>query len=236
MALLARLLIVQKGVIEELQSQMIQVMNAIYGGERFEFDGSKLVDKGSHLPGFSLDKSGLLRASKVNISGDFKADSIEAGPLSVSQNTPSGITRNFGTNETAKNIYDAVREVGIFKTIGYFGLMPLQFIEFIITTTSNSSYPNLYRDNTYEVFIIANNIRILIAKSIIKTQLNVINNEYTESAEHSLKLSNSLSFKITLVGKTLKLNDLPTTVPAEKGTVFKIKEFNSDYSILKVKD
>jgi hypothetical protein len=54
---------------------MIQVLNAIYGGERFKFDGTKLVDKGINLPGFLLDKSGVLKASGAEISGHIEANS-----------------------------------------------------------------------------------------------------------------------------------------------------------------
>jgi hypothetical protein len=54
---------------------MIQVLNAIYGGERFHFDGMKLVDKGKHLPGFLLDKDGKLKAPGAEISGHIEAES-----------------------------------------------------------------------------------------------------------------------------------------------------------------
>jgi hypothetical protein len=63
-------------------------MNAIYGGERFVREGDSLTDLGSHLPGFCLDHTGLLRASLATISGHITADSLEAGPLSVSHSTP----------------------------------------------------------------------------------------------------------------------------------------------------
>jgi hypothetical protein len=55
--------------------EMIHILNAIYGGERFEFDGTQLVDKGKHLPGFLLDKSGVLKASGAEISGHIEAES-----------------------------------------------------------------------------------------------------------------------------------------------------------------
>jgi len=54
---------------------MIQVLNAIYGGERFSRDGVNLIDHGAHLPGFALDKTGKLRASGAEISGHIEADS-----------------------------------------------------------------------------------------------------------------------------------------------------------------
>jgi len=55
---------------------MIQVLNAIYGGERFISDGLEtIIDLGSHLPGFCLDYTGKLRASMAEIGGHIEADS-----------------------------------------------------------------------------------------------------------------------------------------------------------------
>jgi len=56
---------------------MIKVMAAIYGGERFSFDGASLVDNGKHLTGFCLDKDGKLKASGADISGHIEATSAK---------------------------------------------------------------------------------------------------------------------------------------------------------------
>ena len=64
---------------------MIQVLNMIYGGERFSWDGHQLVDNGDHLPGFLLDKSGMLKASGAEISGHIKAKSGELDAVTINE-------------------------------------------------------------------------------------------------------------------------------------------------------
>jgi hypothetical protein len=235
MALFAAMLVSQRAFIERLQAQLIEVQAAIYGGDRFKEEGGQVVDYGSHLPGFSLDKDGLLRASMVNISGRFKADSLEAGPLSVSESTPTGVTRFFSANETAKNIISTVREYGIFNATGTYGNLSLNQIQFIHTITMDSSYPYVYTYYTYDVYVFVNNSRVQVAKTVRKGRTNVTNNAYDESENHSPRLANSLNFSITLTGKTMKFHDLPTSVPAEPGTVFRVGDSNGA-AFLKVKE
>jgi len=211
---------------------MIQVMAAIYGGDRFHFDGSQLIDNGAHLPGFALDKFGHLRASLADISGHFKADSLEAGPLSVSEGTPQGINRYFSTNETANNIYKTVREDGKFPATGTYGNLSLSSIEFINSYSSDVQYPYVYFYSTIIIFVTVNNNRIKIAESILTTKTNVTNNATTNSDNHPLKLLNSLSFNITLSGKTMKMIDLPTSTPAESHTVFRQDRFDGTSNLL----
>jgi len=211
---------------------MLKIMAAIYGGDRFVFDGSQLIDNGAHLPGFALDKFGHLRASLADISGHFKADSLEAGPLSVSQGTPLGINRSFSTNETASNIYYTVREKGKFTATGKYGNLSLSCIEFIISESSDFQYPYFYFYTTFIIFVTVNNNRIKIAESIFTGRTNLTNNAYTRSENHPLRLLNSLSFNITLSGKTFKMIDLPTSTPEESHVVFKHDLSDGTSSIL----
>jgi predicted phage tail protein len=75
MAVFAKMLIAQRAFIEELESQLIQVKAAIFGGKRFVIKNGQVADQGSHLPGFCLDKDGKLRASDAEISGHIEAAS-----------------------------------------------------------------------------------------------------------------------------------------------------------------
>jgi hypothetical protein len=222
-----KVLFAQQAAINTLQAQLIQIGNAIFGGERFSKsnDGMGVVDKGSDLPGFSLDKNGLLQASRAIISGNFMADNFEAGPLLVSQTDPVNVTRNFLANETAKNIYDTVQTTGSYNVTGTYGSLSISAIEF-----SSFLYipPDLSDINTtYEVYVKINNNRTLIAKSEIRSGPNAVNT-------HPSKLANALSFVITLPGKKMRLLNLPTSL-SEVGVVY--KQTNGDgTSFLKVKD
>jgi hypothetical protein len=61
-----------------LQTTLIQVLNAICGGSRFEVTGEganrRVVDRGSQYPGFCLDKDGKLKASNAEIGGHIEAE------------------------------------------------------------------------------------------------------------------------------------------------------------------
>jgi hypothetical protein len=106
---------------------MIQVLNAVFGGERFSAnaDGSGIIDHGSHLPGFCLDKDGKLRASMADISGHIEALSgkfhgtieadsgifigdLKSGAMfSSNQETGEDLpSKTFNSSDTAKTVWD----------------------------------------------------------------------------------------------------------------------------------
>ncbi len=233
MAIFAKQIMAQNAFIEQLQSILIQVKNAIFGGERFQKNNGQVIDKGAHLPGFALDKNGLLRASRAEISGRFFADSMEAGPLLLSESTPVGMTRNFAVSETAQNIVNAVRQYGVFNASGSYGSISFNQIEFIHTYSVDTEIGHIIQGVTYEVYIHSNNSRTLIAKSIKRGITNIIaGGAYSESTNHSQRLSNSLIFSITLTGKTFKLLDLPLSMPAEAGIVFRKDNMDGSSQLL----
>jgi hypothetical protein len=72
---------------------MIQVLNAVYGGERFVGDGlENIIDLGSHLAGFCLDSTGKLRASNAEISGDIESNNAKfTGRLDANISLRNGV-------------------------------------------------------------------------------------------------------------------------------------------------
>jgi len=99
---------------------MIRVLNSIYGGDRFYFDGTQLVDKGAHLPGFWLNKDGILRASRAEISGRIEADegyfraNLETPVLQASTEQLYSNIRIFNSGVNLKSI--VINEFSFWKT------------------------------------------------------------------------------------------------------------------------
>jgi len=77
-AVFAKLIVAQQAFIEELQAQMIQVSNTIFGGSRFTKNAQgQIVDNGPGLTGFRLGSDGKLVASGVEIqSPNFNGTNI----------------------------------------------------------------------------------------------------------------------------------------------------------------
>jgi hypothetical protein len=78
-----RVLFAQQAAIATLESQIIKIANAIYGGDRYNADGS---DNDVNVPGFWLGGNGILKA----VGGIFSGVSIKSG-YGV-DNPPSGGT------------------------------------------------------------------------------------------------------------------------------------------------
>jgi hypothetical protein len=68
-------LFAQQAAIDTLQSRLIQIQNAIFGGEWFAKSGESVVDNGEDKAGFMLGADGVLKASGAQISGTVNAGS-----------------------------------------------------------------------------------------------------------------------------------------------------------------
>jgi hypothetical protein len=139
MAAFIRNLFAQRAFIEQLESVLIQVKAAIFGGERFVKENGQVKDLGSHLPGFCLDKDGKLRASGAEISGHVKADSgelnnvtikegavflgtIHTGPVFISNETTAPVApRVFNSGTSIGDIMSFLGGVGTFNINGSYG-------------------------------------------------------------------------------------------------------------------
>jgi hypothetical protein len=127
MSILVRDLIVKTAMIEQIQAQLIQVQNAIFGGERFakvqNADGTfSVVDQGDDKIGFKLS-NGKLTASNADLSGNINAmggmlnnitiggnssyyGKIDYGPFYMSIENPNIPTSTFTFERTeyARNV------------------------------------------------------------------------------------------------------------------------------------
>jgi hypothetical protein len=71
-----QVLFAQQAAINTLESQLIKVGNAIYGGERFTRNKDGIVDNGADKTGFMLGADGKLIASNGEFSGLLRATAI----------------------------------------------------------------------------------------------------------------------------------------------------------------
>lgn len=217
---------------------MIKVLNAIYGGERFEEYHDELLDLGSHLPGFALDKDGLLRASKASISGHIAADSLTAGPLEVSPTAPQIITRNFPVNETAENIFNNMRVYGTWGVTGNYN-GPITSVEILQSTSQYKS--GLYTVLAYITVVNVNPGTNPIAKTTVEYKTltglgGAGGGDPLKVVTHNIKTAYPLTFSTTFEGLTMRLFNLPEipNEPAETGTVYKAPDGAGGYN-LKIK-
>jgi len=73
MAVFVRQLMAARAFIEKLESLLINVKGAIFGGERFINVNDQVVDRGSNYTGFCIAQDGILKASGAEISGRIDA-------------------------------------------------------------------------------------------------------------------------------------------------------------------
>lgn len=214
---------------------MIKVMAAIFGGERFEIINGQLVDKGAHLPGFSMDHTGKLKASGAEISGHIEADSgtlnnitirenslfqgnITSGPLVLSDSNPvSGIVgHNVGAD--AQAIYDTERErlnfnkddgkEYYFNVIGTYDNKSLVGIGYLYEVVIVNSAPR-YKNYVFGYF-----------SDNSKRQLAYKYYNYNNTWDN-ITLTGNLSIQYVRGGKTFKLIDLPDYNPHSMGAIYR---------------
>jgi len=145
-----------------------------------------------------------------------------SGPLLVSKKNPEQLIRDFATNTTAEDIYNALRVNGIFDATGTYGSQNIQGIELNQALSMATSYPYVYSYVDYNVYVYINNSKIHVASTRITGRTDVTNNAYTTNTSHIIRLAAALSFTITMTGMTFKLFDLPVypAIPQENGTVY----------------
>jgi hypothetical protein len=213
-----RVLFAQQAAINTLESQLIRIANAIYGGERFNTDGSVLD---SAKPGFWLGADGRLIASNAQISGIVNATSgtfnditisgdslfqgaINSGPLVLSNDTPQGKEFTYAVGTGTSIIYNDAKdyfgfafnatadsfEEKSYSVIGTYGDMSIIRIGHY---WENGGHGQYYNRTIYVYNINGEKIRIA----------------YNNSAKDYLNIQSILSFRYALSGKTFKLLDLP---------------------------
>jgi hypothetical protein len=217
-----KILFAQQAAINTLQSKLIQVQNAIFGGERFDKsqDGNGVVDNGADKIGFILGADGIFRASNAVISGIINAFSgrfsdveilgnslfqgnITSGPLVLSTDSPTGSTYVLNSGASAITIRNKIVEVsgenletGSYSVIGSYNGKQLVQIKHIYDYKSPNG--NSFELSIYAYYNDGTSNRIAFRKEQNK---DVVTND---------TISNSLTFTFTTEGKTFKLMDIPT--------------------------
>jgi hypothetical protein len=200
-ALFARTLIAQQAFIEVLSAQVITLKN----------DGliqSETTDPTTGEPLFQMKATGFLQAIQavfrdITIRGEsFFSGSIVSGPLELLNTTPEGEAFAFSIGATADQIDTRVLSNTI-AIIGTYGNTSVGLIRKTNTVAGEKDYYiRIYlTKNTGEEVLVAQ------TRHYFSKGGSMEGSWYTT---HSLTLSQPLSFRYLLSGKTFKLKDLPT--------------------------
>ena len=172
--------------------------------------------------------NGVFRGHIEATSGFFKghliAESLEAGPLSLSKAEPEYLSRAFASGSTAKNIFNDIRVIGSFDLTGTYGDLNINRVELSQTLSINQSYPYVESYTDYNVWVYAGSTKIHIAFTRITGRTNVITNAYTTWETNNIVLGSNMIFTATTFqGMTIKLLNLPKypSVPTAPGTVYR---------------
>jgi len=127
MAILAALLVAQKGFIEELQSQIIKLSNggAIYGGDKYLKNGEIDAQAPANAKGFWLGANGEAKLEEAMVSGHIDATSgtfhgrieanegffigeLTAGPFNANTQPLFSVQQNYASGTSRTNIVDSI--------------------------------------------------------------------------------------------------------------------------------
>jgi hypothetical protein len=232
-----RVLFAQQAAIDTLASRLIQVLNAIFGGERFSksADGLSIIDNGADKTGFKLGADGRLIASNVEISGIISANggsfkdveiqdvtitgdslfqgNIDSGPLVLSNNSPISNTYNYQVGTSAAVIYNEAK-----NAIGFAGVSGASYSYSVTGTYGNKTIIRIRFTSTLGAVSYSTTVYYQDGTSEIAA-------ETAGFAAHGLQYA--LSFQYTSGGKTFKLIEIPTQqqtigsgiVYSDKGTL-----------------
>jgi hypothetical protein len=228
-----QLLFAQQAAIATLESQLIQVQNAIFGGVRFTRNGNSVTDNGADKTGFLIGSDGRVLATgavfdKATVTGIINAitgqftdveisgnslfqGNITSGPLVLSNDTPSGDPYSYTSGTRATTIRQGIMTAaGITATsetypvVGSYNEKQLVQIGYIYDDSGS------LREKTsiYVYYADGTNERI------------AYHEEYRKDIVTDTKTSYTLSFYFTSSGKTLKLVDLPQ-IPSGTNVVYR---------------
>jgi hypothetical protein len=120
-----KMLFAQQAAINTLESELIQVKNAIFGGARFtkSDDGKSVVDNGADKPGFKLGADGRFIASNADIGGTINAmDGNFTGSITPVKGIFNSWYWGVATNKTQKDWFDIFESrITVGKRLNTFG-------------------------------------------------------------------------------------------------------------------
>jgi hypothetical protein len=207
-----RLLFAQQAAIATLESQLIQVQNAIFGGERFTKSEDSVVDNGADKTGFLLGANGKLLATSgefnnVKITGDSLFEGrLSSGPLLINQDVLYTLWRYYSGNTAIGTIMNNEFSFWGKST----GTAPVS-VDKLVSGTYASKYINriiIYDQGRAGV---GNNsgITFFYADGTNEEILNGAN------------ISGLLSFSYITAGWQIRMNNLPTEDPKIAGAVWR---------------
>lgn len=215
---------------------MIRVGNVIYGGERFTENGESLIDLGDHLMGFSLDKTGRLRASNANLSGVIDAASGHFKDCFAHDLTITGGSITIGPLHVSDKETDPSKDVTYASSYDARNFINLYLPESITNGQSPiiKTVPLYYGGecNTWDLYSMEFEKRWFTAPNHGGTYYYHIIRFNTSGGQKttSFDLNNGvgtprLGYTVVIygggAGKTFKLSDVPDADPHEVGKLYK---------------
>ena len=224
-AVFAKLLVAQQAFIEKLYMQQATIRGDGY------IQSAETDTNGNPL--LLINKNGIQAVfgnfRNIRIMGDsFFEGEINSGPLSLSNNTPAPVTRNFPSNDTAENIFRTIG-AGMFSVTGTYGGQAIQKIEI---TLRYVILPDGPVDASYATYLITD------VCVYINGRMNNVAQTQTGDGRtyHTIRLASALSVTIPIAGKTMKFVGLPTfpALPNESNVIYRETDNQGNY-FLKVK-
>jgi hypothetical protein len=203
----------QKAIIEELQSQLIQVKAMIFGGERFAYENGQVIDKGIEHRGFSLDSNGLLKASGAEISGHIEADSgffhgeLEAGPLKANTQPVTGQLITYNANTSVRSIIQA--------ELNRFGIQISASPASLARAVSGT-----YGGQSINRIILYDQGRAGVG-DLSFIRFHFLNGQQSQDIMSMSNLPSALSFRYSTEGWNVILSQLPINDPKIPGVVWR---------------
>ena len=236
--LLAQKIMAMDATIITLMATLLQINNAIFAGPRFTKNAQgQLVDNGEQLVGFKAGADGRLIASNGIFNNLTIIDSeISAGPLVLSKDIPTSVTRRFDPQTNAATLGNYIQN-GLLDVTGQYNSSNINRLRRDIQTSSSGSqmdststtitriYARYSNGNEVLIAQSTSTLRIWIDVTVIGTPQTGYQFIYTpkssSSTTNNLLLQSGLWFQYIATGFTLKLLNLPNYEPEETGVIFR---------------
>jgi len=221
-AVFAARIVALKAFIEELEAQIIKVNGAIYGGNRFDENGTVV---NPHNNGFYMDNNGILKATGGEFVGHIEASSgtfhgrIEADEGFFRGNLETPVLR-----ASTEKLYSTWRNHGSGKSV--YTVMIEEFAFFEKTASNVETTITRPASGTYSGKTI-NYIRIYDqGRGIAGQNISGITLYFTDGTNSGLILNTSnlpqvLNFRYSTAGHSLSIFDIETENPRINGVVWR---------------
>jgi hypothetical protein len=209
----------------------------------------KIEVAGNNAEGY-IKSAGYLKGEKgfiIRWNGDAEFNNLEvrnsaiidselfAGPLFLSKDTPRPVTRTFNPGATASEISQGL---GDYRALsgGQYNDNAIKALKVVAQGTDKSGQSGTiywYLGNTKVYAVYTNNSEVLLAEQTTESKswltVELIPPSYTAiytphstfETTHQKKLQYGIWFIFLAAGFTMKLENLPDSLPAEAGTVWR---------------